>query len=224
MKALIIAAGEGKRLKEFSKDEPKPLINLLGLSLIERVILTTKQAGVDEFIIVIGYRGDKIKSKIGTGEKYNVKIDYVQNNEWQKGNGISVLKAKKFLKDNFVLLMADHIFDVRILRELLKQDLKKSVSLAIDRSKPILGDTKVLVKEGLIISIGKKIKKSNCIDTGIFFCSPKIFSYLEKTAKKGKTELADCIAEAARYKDAQIFDITGIDSYESKMRKEIAPW
>ncbi len=98
MKALIIAAGEGKRLKELSKDEPKPVINLLDLSLIERVILTTKQAGVDEFIIVIGYRGDKIKAKIGTGEKYNVKIDYVQNNEWQKGNGISVLKTKKFPK------------------------------------------------------------------------------------------------------------------------------
>ena len=128
MKALIIAAGEGKRLKEFSKDEPKPLINLLGLSLIERVILTTKQAGVDEFIIVIGYRGDKIKSKIGTGDKYNVKIDYVQNNEWQKGNGISVLKAKKFLKDNFVLLMADHIVDVRILKKLISQGLKKSVA------------------------------------------------------------------------------------------------
>jgi len=99
MKALIIAAGVGRRLKELSKDEPKPVINLLGLSLIERVILTTKQAGVDEFIIVIGYRGDKIKSKIGTGEKYNVKIDYVQNNEWQKGNGISLSKAKAFLAD-----------------------------------------------------------------------------------------------------------------------------
>jgi CDP-L-myo-inositol myo-inositolphosphotransferase len=55
MKALIIAAGEGKRLKELSKDEPKPLINLLGLSLIERVILTIKQAGVDKLIIVIGW-------------------------------------------------------------------------------------------------------------------------------------------------------------------------
>lgn len=151
MEALIIAAGVGRRLKELSKDEPKPVINLLGLSLIERVILTTKQAGVDEFIIVIGYRGDKIKSKIGTGEKYNVKIDYVQNNEWQKGNGISVLKAKKFLKDNFVLLMADHIFDVRILKALIKQDIRKSVLLAVDRKAPIEGDTKVFEKKGKIL-------------------------------------------------------------------------
>lgn len=197
----------------------------MGLSLIERVILTARQVGIDEFVIVIGYLGEKIKEKLGNGNRYGVKIAYIENKEWEKGNGVSVLKAKKALNENFVLLMSDHIFDDRILKELINYDTKSSVVLAIDRRKPLLGDTKVLEKEGRkIADIGKNIEESNCIDTGIFLCSPKIFHYIEETVKEGKTELAHGIAKAAKNKDAKIFDITQIESYASKMRKEIKPW
>ena len=171
----------------------------MGLSLIERVILTARQVGIDELVIVIGYLGEKIKEKLGNGNRYGVKIAYIENKEWEKGNGVSVLKAKKSLNENFVLLMSDHIFDDRILKELINYDTKSSVVLAIDRRKPLLGDTKVLEKEGRkIADIGKNIEESNCIDTGIFLCSPKIFHYIEETVKESKTELAHGIAKAAK--------------------------
>jgi len=221
MKAIIIAAGKGSRLRILTKNKPKPLIKLLGLSLIERVILTAKQAGIDEFIVVTGYQSKKIKEKLGDGNRYDVKINYVENNKWQKGNGISVFKARELLSENFVLLMSDHIFDVRILRELIGHDLKTSVALAVDRKEPTPGDTKVLEKEGTIIDIGKEIEEPNCIDTGIFLCSPKIFSHIEKAIIEEKTELTHGIAEATKNRDAQIFDITKINSYIPSMRKEI---
>ena len=221
MKTLILAAGDGGRLGNLTKNKPKPLIKLLGLSLIERTILTTKQAGIKEFVIVVGYLGDKIKAKLGTGDRYGVEINYIENNDHQKENGISVLKAKGLLNENFILLMSDHIFDVRILKELIDYDTKSSVVLAIDRRKPLLGDTKVLEKEGRIADIGKNIEESNCIDTGIFLCSPKIFSHIEEGVKEGKTELAHGIAKAVKNRDAEIFDITQIDSYIPSMRKEI---
>ena len=224
MKALIIAAGEGNRLKNLTKAEPKPLIQLLGLSLIERVILTAKQAGIYEFVIVIGYLGEKIKEKLDDGNRCGVKITYIENRDWQRGNGVSVLKAKDLLNENFVLLMSDHIFDNRILKELIDYDIRSSVVLAIDRRKPLLGDTKVLEEEGRIADIGKNIEESNCIDTGIFLCSPKIFSYIEEAVKEDKTELAEGIAQAIKNRDAEVFDITQIGSYASKMRKEIKPW
>lgn len=224
MKALIIAAGQGSRLNDFTKDKPKSLIQLLGLSLAERVILTAKQAGINEFVIVIGYLGEKIKEKLGTGTRYKVKITYIENREWQRGNGISVLKAKESLNENFVLLMSDHIFDGRILRKLIDYDLRSSVVLAIDRRKPLPGEIKVLEREGKIVDIGKNVEESNCVDTGIFLCSPKIFSHIEEAVKAGKTELADGIAKTAGSGDAETFDITQIESYASKMRKEIKPW
>ena len=220
MKALIIAAGKGSRLESLTKNESKPLVQLLGLSLIERVILTAKQAGVNEFVIVVSYLGEKIKEKLGDGNRYGIKIIYIENMEWQKGNGFSVLKAKEFLNENFVLLMSDHIFDDRILKELIHYDTKSSVVLAIDRRKPLPGDTKVLEKEGRIADIGKRIEESNCIDTGIFLCSPKIFSHIEEAVKENKTELAHGIAKAAKNRDAEIFDITQINNYISSMRKE----
>ena len=70
--------------------------------------------------------------------------------------------------------MSDHIFDKRILKELIHYGIKSSIVLAIDRRKPFTDDTKVLEKEKRIVDIGKNIKKSNCIDTGIFLCSSKI--------------------------------------------------
>lgn len=221
MKVLIIAAGRGSRLNELTNDRPKALFPVLGRSLIERVILTSKQAGIKEFVFVVGYLGDKIKEALGNGERFGVRIDYVKNEEWQEGNGVSVLKARELLNDNFVLLMSDHIFDVRILKELVDHQIKGSVMLAVDKKDPLPGDTKVLEKEGKIVAIGKEIDESNCLDTGIFLCSPKMFSYLEEEIKEDRTELADAIARAAKNEDAEIFDITTINPYISSMRKEI---
>ena len=224
MKSLILAAGVGGRLENLTQDKPKPLIQLLGLSLIERIILTTKQVGIKEFVIVFGYLGEKLKAQLGSGNRYGVKIDYVENNDYQRENGISVLKAKELLNESFILLMADHIFDARILKELVNYHIRRSVILTIDRRKPLPGDTKVLETGGRIIEIGKDIEKSNCIDTGIFLCSPKIFYYIEEVVKEGKTELTDGIAKAVENRDAEIFDITQIDPYIPSMRKETKPF
>ena len=221
MKVLIIAAGRGSRLNKLTNDRPKALFPVLGRSLIERVILTSKQAGIKEFVFVVGYLGDKIKEALGNGERFGVRIDYVKNEEWQEGNGVSVLKARELLNENFVLLMSDHIFDVRILKELVDHQIKGSVMLAVDKKDPLPGDTKVLEKEGKIVAIGKEIDESNCLDTGIFLCSPKMFSYLEEEIKEDRTELANAIARAAKNEDAEIFDITSISPYISSMRKEI---
>jgi len=224
MKALIIAAGQGSRLDDLTKGEPKPLIQLLGLSLIERVVLTAKQAGIDEFVISVGYRGDKIKENLGDGKRFGVRIDYVENEEWEKGNGVSVLEAAGLLNENFVLLMSDHIFDGRILKELVDYHIGSSVVLAVDRRGASPGDTKVLEKRGRIVDIGKDIEESNCIDTGIFLCSPRIFPYLKEAIREGKSELAHCIDKAAKNRDAEIFDITQLGSYAPRMRKGIKPW
>jgi len=224
IKTLIIAAEEGSRFEDRTKDKPKSLVQPLGVSLIERVILTAKQAGADEFVIVVDCLGERIRAKLGNGEKSGVKITYVENPDWKKGNGICVLKAKELLKGEFILLMADHIFDSRIMRELMNHAMRSSVILAVDRKEASLGDTKVLENEGMIADIGKEIEKSNCIYTGILRCSSKVFSYIEKAVKEGKTELGDGIGKAALNRDAEVFYITQIKRYVPSMRKDIKPF
>lgn len=224
MKALILAAGDGDRMGSFTNDKPKALVKLLGISLIERVILTAKQAGINEFLIVCGYLGEILKSALENGERLGVKINYIDSEDWQRGNAVSALKARDFLDEKFILLMSDHIFDSRILSELINHDAVSSIVLAVDRKEPSKEDTKVREQWGKIKEAGKDIEESNCIDTGIFLCSPNIFSYIEKTLEEGKSELSDCINEAVKSRDAEIFDITQIDPYIPSMRKETKPF
>ena len=114
MKCLIIAAGRGSRLS--SRGDSKPLVPLLGLSLIERVILTAQESGLTDFHVVTGYNGEKVRHYLDRlSQGRDIHITHITNEEWEKGNGISVLKAKGLLHENFILLMADHIFDKSIL-------------------------------------------------------------------------------------------------------------
>ena len=213
MKALIIAAGRGERLGNLTENKPKPLLKLLGLTLIERIILTANQAGIDEFLVVTGYLGDKIKAKLGDGKNLKVKIDYIENSDWEKGNGISVLKAKDIIKENFILLMSDHIFDESILTDLKNQEITNDeVMLAIDKNietnKSIDVDdaTKVLVEDGRILDIGKTCSKYNAYDTGIFLCSPAIFSAIEESLQNDDS-LSGGIKVLANKGKVKTFDI-----------------
>ena len=114
MKCLIIAAGRGSRIS--SRGDSKPLIPLLGLSLIERVILTAKKSGLSDFYVVTGYNGEKVRQYLDRfSQSRNINITHITNEEWENGNGISVLKTKKLLNGHFILLMGDHIFDESIL-------------------------------------------------------------------------------------------------------------
>ncbi|NWJ57058.1 NTP transferase domain-containing protein [Marine Group I thaumarchaeote] len=193
MKALIIAAGKGTRLRPIG--DTKPLVTLLGLGLIERVILTAKKSGIKEFCIVTGYNGEKIREQLSDGEKYGVKIQYVQNDSWTRGNAISILKARDHFKESFVLLMADHNYDHRILNELSKIKIgKDECILCVDRNP---GDhlniddaTKVRTVDHRIDLIGKDLSDYNCIDTGIFICNPVIFDVLEQSISEGDEGLS----------------------------------
>ncbi|RLB07540.1 MAG: hypothetical protein DRG27_06415 [Deltaproteobacteria bacterium] len=188
MKCLILAAGKGSRLKEVG--EPKPLVRLLGLTLIERVILTVKRCGIEEFYVVLGYRGDEVKRFLSDfSKKQNVKIHFIFNDEWDKENGVSVLKAKDVLNnDKFLLCMCDHIFSDSVAKKALESNIDNGqVALCVDfRTKnPFIPNpeeaTKVLVEDGKIKDIGKNIPFYNAYDTGVFVCSPVIFKAIEES-------------------------------------------
>ena len=202
MKALIIAAGRGERFRPFTDENPKPLIPLLGRPLIERVILAVKEAGIKDLIIVTGYLGEKLKSFLGGGSKYSVRIRYVENEHWQLGNGVSVYKAKDLIEGNFVLLMSDHVFNPEILCELQKCRISKDeCALCVDTRMRYVFDmddaTKVLVDGDRILRIGKELKEYNGVDMGIFLCSSSIFEALDRNIRKGRYSLTEAIRELA---------------------------
>jgi len=202
MKALIIAAGRGERLKPFTNGIPKPLLPLSGRPLIERIILAVREAEIRDIIIVKGYLGEKIESFLEDGSRYNVRIEYAENKRWHLGNGVSVYEARDLIDENFVLLMADHIFNPKILSELQRYEISnRECALCVDMHMRYVFDfedaTKVLVNGDRIFDIGKELKYYNGVDMGIFLCSPAIFEALEKAFRNGEYSLTAAVRELA---------------------------
>ena len=195
-KAVIIAAGRGSRLDGRYRDVPKPLVPVAGVGLLKRTILTAKRAGINEFTIVIGYRGDEIRSAIEQDDQVDVQIDWIQNNAWEEGNGKSVLAARKSVGENpFILTMSDHLFDPQIIETLRNANLASNecvlaVDSRIDRIFDKEDATKVQVESGRIVSIGKIIDAHNAIDTGVFLCNPAVFGALGQAIADGNDSLS----------------------------------
>src|SRR5258708_37730877 len=122
MKCLIVAAGLGARLRE--KGELKPLIPIKGIPSIERVISRARSAGVDEFLVFSGYRGEELRRELDTfSAREKISITHVVNDEWNRAHGVSLLKAKRYLGEPFLLTMGDHLIDPEILRSLMSASL-----------------------------------------------------------------------------------------------------
>jgi CDP-L-myo-inositol myo-inositolphosphotransferase len=188
VKCIIIAAGQGTRLR--AKSEVKPLIPLLGVPLIERVIRSAMEGGMDEFYVVTGYQGEQVANFLKQlAKRLNITVTIIQNDDWQKGNGFSVLKARCAITEPFLLLMGDHLFEQTIIQSLHKQPLNDSeVLLAVDTdiNNPLVDIedvTKVRTENGHILNIGKTIDDFNGFDTGLFLCTPAVFEALDRACK-----------------------------------------
>ena len=130
MKAFILAAGLGTRLKDLTKDLPKPLLKVRGKSLIEWNILKLKRAGFEHIIINTHYLGDLIEDHIGNGEKFNLKISYSREEEIL-GTGGALIKAKDLIGiDTFLILSGDLWTDYPFSR-LINYDSKKKAHLIL---------------------------------------------------------------------------------------------
>ncbi len=213
MKCLIIAAGQGLRIKQ--RGDSKPLITLLEVSLIEHNILTGLSAGIKDFIVVTGYKHEKIQEHLKKiASKYSVEVTVLHNQEWKKENGISVLTAEKYLNNSFILLMADHVISANTILSLTQKPIKNNeIILAVDfkMNNPMVDIedvTKVATEGGLIRQIGKHLTHYNAYDTGTFFCSPIIFDALVQAKRQtGSCSLSSGIQVLAAQSQAKVYDI-----------------
>lgn len=109
MKVVLMAGGRGTRISELFPDIPKPLIPIHGIPVLEREIISLHDQGFTEIILTIGYMPEKIKSYFGDGEKWGVKIEYFVEDK-PLGNAGALFFLD--LKEDFLLLNADAVFDV----------------------------------------------------------------------------------------------------------------
>ncbi|MEE9592728.1 MAG: NTP transferase domain-containing protein [Thermoplasmata archaeon] len=200
MRAVVLAAGRGLRLRP-EGDRAKVLHPLLGLTLLDRVILTAKGAGVTEFVLVTGYLGEQVEAYVGDGSRWDVPVVCVRNEAWEEGNGTSLLAARPHVEDaSFLVLMGDHIIDPAVLRSLLAAQLDPPV-VAVDPRVDVIPDldeaTKVRLDGDRVAALGPDLPDFDAVDTGIFLFDGSIFPSLEEAAAAGEGELSDTVGALA---------------------------
>ena len=173
MKAIILAAGTGTRLMPLTKDIPKPLLEINNTSLMERMMINCISNNVNEFIVVLGHKKERVLEKIDyLKKKYQVEIETVENKKYSETNtSCSVNLATKQLNDDIMIINGDNVVDERIISGLLNI---KETALVIDNHKKLNEESfKLRIENNVIKEIGKGIN----IDTasGEFIGISKVF-------------------------------------------------
>jgi len=193
--AVVLMAGSGSRLRGADDTFLKPLVPILGRPLICYTMDALLQAGIEKINFVVGYERKRLSAAIKEVVPSKLKLRFIENPEWQKQNGLSLLAAAKHLTAPFLLTMSDHLFDTVIVDLLVKSADADLLNLAVDRKIDSIFDLddamKVQTRGNRIVAIGKNLRDYDAIDTGLFVCPPEIFAYLKRAKQNGDCSLAD---------------------------------
>lgn len=165
MQAVILAAGMGKRLGKLTSENTKCMLQVHGRTLLERALDIILDTNINRVILVIGFKGDKLKALIGDNYK-GLPVEYIENDVYYKTNNIYslFLAREKLLEDDTLLLESDLIFEAKIIHDLLNNKLPNLAVVAkyeswMDGSCVILDDEDNLLQ--LIPKKDFKFKKIN---------------------------------------------------------------
>jgi len=212
MRAIFIAAGEGSRLGNLTKDLPKPLIDVNGKSIIERQISLLRKNNVNDIVVTIGYKKEKFTFK---------NIEYVHNPNFreQEQTG-SLMAARSKIVGDVLIMFSDILFEEIILQQML--DSKGDIVIAVDKDweksyegrhdNPKSEADKVLIKDDKVIQISaKNIEVNNENDVaellGLMKLSTKGSKILVEQYEKQENSHTGKFHDAVSFKKAKFVDI-----------------
>jgi len=190
MKAVILAAGEGRRLRPFTETMPKVMLPVANKPILEHIVDALKKSGIQEIIFVVGYKKEVIMEHFKDYE--DVKIDYVLQDK-QLGTAHALLQAKGKIKNSFLVISGDNIIDKNSISKII-QNKSEYCMLINENPHPS--------KYGAVFLEGNKLKKITkqspdetgyYISTGIYKFPPKIFENIKKFTSQGNYSLFSVI-------------------------------
>jgi len=189
MKAVILAAGEGKRLRPFTETMPKVMLPVANKPILEYVVESLKKAGIHDIVIVVGYKKEVIMEHFK--DYKDVKIEYVTQDK-QIGTAHALLQAKKHIKNDFIVVSGDNIIDHKSFINLIKDESKYSILIKTREQSMKYGA--VALEKDTLKGISKKPdRKSKFISTGIYKLPSSIFKDIEKMGLEGIYDLTNII-------------------------------
>jgi 1L-myo-inositol 1-phosphate cytidylyltransferase len=200
---LILAAGYGTRHAVGDDAILKPLLPVAGRALILRAIDNLVLARCSRVVIVLGYEANRIREHIDRSYAGQGEITFVINERFELQNGMSVLAARDAVGGEFVLAMADHVFEPSVMHLVARNSCPAEGStLIVDSKLDAVSDledaTKVEVRGGRIVRIGKTLQHFNAVDCGVFLAGPALLQSLDEVARtKGDASVSDGVQRLA---------------------------
>jgi len=203
MKAVVLAAGEGKRLRPLTFTRPKPLFPVAGKFFIEHTISAFKSANIDELFLIVGYESKAIRDHLSDKSKHGIKITYVEQKE-QKGTAHAIGLLENFTRsDPFLVVYGDVLVKPKNFENIIKmweekEGLANSI-LSVTRVEDPSQFGTVETKNGEITKIVEKPKNSsatsNLVNAGIYIFTQEIFDAIKKTkiSQRGELEVTESI-------------------------------
>jgi bifunctional UDP-N-acetylglucosamine pyrophosphorylase/glucosamine-1-phosphate N-acetyltransferase len=205
MKALILAAGEGTRMRPLTANTPKPLLPVAGKPFLQHIIETLSNHGIKDIFLLIGWKDRKIKEYFGTGEQLDVTINYLYQEE-RLGTAHAVNCAASVLDSDFLALNGDIVVTDSYMKGLL--DFHKThpgsiMSLAQVDFPERFGVVELEDERVKDISEKPKYPKSNLINAGMYIFTLEVFPAIEETplSSRGEYEITDTIRLIAHKSD-----------------------
>ena len=189
-KAVVLAAGEGKRLRPFTETMPKVMLPVANKPILEYVFDAVKKNGINEIIVIVGYKKEVIMEHFK--DYKNIKITYVTQDR-QLGTAHALLQAKKHIKEQFIVLAGDNIIDPESIAKLIKD--KADYSLLIKEHSHTSKYGVVFVENRNISSIVEKPKQDvgKYISTGIYKLPCSVFTDIQRCSSQGIHALSTVI-------------------------------
>ena len=175
--AVILAAGEGQRLRPFTVTKPKVMLSIADKPILQYVIESLAQNGIRNIVLVVGYRKEQIFDYIGSGEQLGVDIVYITQ-ERQLGTAHALAQAKAVIKNDFLVLPGDNLIEADTIARFVTTKPDSVLVKMVDN--PVRYGV-VTIEEGVVKDIMEKPKeaKSNIVNTGIYAFTTEIFNFVE---------------------------------------------
>ena len=189
MKTVIMAGGKGTRIAEVNSQVPKPMIPIDGKPVLEYQIETLKKQGYDDIVLIVGHLGQAIRDYFGDGAKAGVKITYIVEEE-PLGTAGALYFLKDEIKEDFLLLNGDIIFDVDLTRflEHHKQQGTTATILTHPNSHPYDSGIIIADADGRVTNWlhkeDERLWYKNRVNAGLHMLSPRIFDCFADLKKR----------------------------------------
>ena len=188
---LIPAAGKGSRAVPYTENRHKSLLEINGVPNIERIIAIMRDdLAIADIVIVVGHLGEQIRRQLGNGERFRVRLHYVENNALEKGWAWSILLAHQWINTYFCVMLCDESYLSSNHAELLHAPWKNALftcaGLKVDDVALIQKNYAVIQYDGVLQQLIEKpsIVLNDIMGSGTFICSPAIFSHIEQAYAK----------------------------------------